>query len=73
MPLSTEHQGICSYTPNQIVCPIPCNNDPLQSQSKLHPQHQNYGRYDTTKLCGEMDFSLERQNSYSSIPPINIE
>lgn len=66
MPLSTEHQGVCSYTPNQILCPIPCQKNSL-SQSQFR------NRYNTSFLCGEMDFSIERQTSYSSIPPIETE
>lgn len=67
MPLSTEHQGVCSYTPNQILCPIPC-------QGSGNPSHPNSRvRHDTSMLCGEMDFSIERQKSYTSIPPVDIE
>jgi hypothetical protein len=57
MPLSTEHQGICSYSPNQVLCELP----------KLHCEGRHKNRHNTSLLCGEVEFSLERQRSYSSL------
>lgn len=55
MPLSTEHQGICSYSPNQRLCELP--------KSRCDGKIKN--RYNTSLLCGEVEFSLKRQNSYT--------
>ena len=84
MPLSTEHQGVCSYSPNQILCPLPSSPTSAKLSSSFlasstcrsnsnHPQSHYKFRYNTSSLCGEMEFSIERQKSYTSIPPVNIE
>jgi hypothetical protein len=64
MPLSTEHQGICSYSPNQILCPLPAVSPTCDGRTKNH-------RYNTSALCGEVEFSSDRQSSFSFISSVD--
>mmetsp|Transcript_434 Transcript_434/g.827 ORF Transcript_434/g.827 Transcript_434/m.827 type:complete len:130 (+) Transcript_434:1136-1525(+) len=69
MPLSTEHQGVCTYTPHITLCNIPENCDnrfpSVFYSGKYHASYSSDQASDLSMsdICGEVPF--EKVNDHT--------